>query len=459
VARYALWSGGAALLTLALLEVALRTYYGLTARAHVVAALHSSAAVTNGTEAELRGGVVPSPIPDLVYEPRPRWRGILDGVPVATNRLGARHDYDFPVDKGRDGFRVIGIGDEGMWGRGVANDETYLDRLQEKLGARAPGRVEVINLAVWGYNAFQQVAALRWKGMLFSPDLVIAGLSGDDVEPPRLPPGRPYRPRAGLYLLDAFVALAGREPAGGEGALATLMAAHDELATLAREGRFGVVVFSECLLPVRWEALPEHCKVLSAADWRAWKHRNHTHWGFLPCGYAATLVPKSGEPWGAPTREGNLILADLLYDCLIRRPSTQPAFTPIQTIRLTVAQPAVALSGCAEVDVQADDPRATCGPETGLRLRWLPRGERFVVSLTLPAPAPGAAVRIGPDDGELREARIDPDRVLRPIEPFEVDQEGDLLLRLETDAHAGATPLALSSVELVRVAPRGATPR
>ncbi|MCU0613078.1 MAG: hypothetical protein MUE60_14985 [Candidatus Eisenbacteria bacterium] len=81
--------------------------------------------------------------------------------------------------------RILGIGDSEMFGWDVAEKETYLARLSERLNRRYPEVTwEVINAAVPGYNSALEVAALRIKGVRFAPDIVVGGFLANDLNLP-----------------------------------------------------------------------------------------------------------------------------------------------------------------------------------------------------------------------------------------------------------------------------------
>ncbi len=399
---------------------------------------------------ELGPGVRASPVPNLIYEPRPNLRGVYDGAALATNRLGARHDYALPLAKPAGEFRLVGLGGDRVWGRGVGNGETYLDRLQEKLGRLAPGRAHVLNLGVWGYNASQQVAALAAKGVRFQPDVVTVDLHGDDARAPQRVSRIAYRPPAGSFLLAALRGLAGAgrptEPAEPEVSYADLERAYDELAALAAAHGFAVVVVSDCLLDESVAALEGHCRLVSEEQWRRWRHRNQTHWGFALCPYNGALIARQPPPWQTPSAEGHRVLADLLYDCLLADPRTHPGLAPTAAIRLPVTDPGVWLRGFVPVAPDRRDAVAVGRGEMALGVRWLEPGERYVVALELGGPT--GELRLGFEDGAPAPLSVDPAGRHRSAAPFEVDQAGELRLTLVAEGE-----VALRAVTLTR-APR-----
>lgn len=70
--------------------------------------------------------------------------------------------------------RIVGIGDSMMMGHGLAHEETYLHRLEQLLERRYRELdVEVVNLAVGGYDAVQEIETLRQRGLAYHPDIVL----------------------------------------------------------------------------------------------------------------------------------------------------------------------------------------------------------------------------------------------------------------------------------------------
>lgn len=80
-----------------------------------------------------------------------------------------------------DQFRIVGIGDSVMMGWGVADNDTYLSIIEEKLKS-SEMNVDVLNLAVLGYNTTQEYYTLKNYGLDLKPDLVILHYVGNDFE-------------------------------------------------------------------------------------------------------------------------------------------------------------------------------------------------------------------------------------------------------------------------------------
>ncbi|REJ83113.1 MAG: SGNH/GDSL hydrolase family protein [Acidobacteria bacterium] len=137
----------------------------------------------------LYGLVEPSPSRDVVYELKPHLHGGFRGEPLRTNRWGHRQDDEPEIDKPSGVWRLVGLGDSHMFGWGVAQGESYLDRvrltLAEEVAARADlAAVEVINCAAPGYNTHMEVALFEAECRAFSPDLVLLHWIGNDSDFP-----------------------------------------------------------------------------------------------------------------------------------------------------------------------------------------------------------------------------------------------------------------------------------
>lgn len=182
-----LLAAGAVLLTLALLEAAVRL-------------LGAGPAETPFRRLEIeRGGVFrhaavwgtgplkrPSPYgvragenaPNLhfrfVYPDNPR--GAFDAanaVESRTNALGLR-GREVGVAKAPGTFRILGLGDSYTFGEGVGDDETFLARLEAGLNrSGGPARFETVNAGVSSYNTADEVTYLERRWVALAPDLVL----------------------------------------------------------------------------------------------------------------------------------------------------------------------------------------------------------------------------------------------------------------------------------------------
>jgi lysophospholipase L1-like esterase len=107
------------------------------------------------------------PDPELLWMPRPGWRGEFLGQAVAINTLGLR-GAEVARPKPTTRRRVICFGDSITFGYGVSDGQTYPARLQERLADRG---FEVVNGGVTGYTSHQVGILLERVLPLVQPDL------------------------------------------------------------------------------------------------------------------------------------------------------------------------------------------------------------------------------------------------------------------------------------------------
>jgi len=77
-------------------------------------------------------------------------------------------------------FTVVGLGDSIMYGVGQTKEQTYLETARRRLAERGAPAVEVLNLAVPGYNTLQEDAVHQELGDRLRPDVVILHYWSDD---------------------------------------------------------------------------------------------------------------------------------------------------------------------------------------------------------------------------------------------------------------------------------------
>ncbi len=127
----------------------------------------------------------PSDDPNLLFELIPDFEMNFGGQWLRTNHDGNRQDRNYPVERKPRSIRIIGIGDSGMFGWSVEQNENYCVVLESNLNARADGMLyEVLNLAVPGYNTQLEVECLRYKGLKYKPDVVVVGWCENDFQFP-----------------------------------------------------------------------------------------------------------------------------------------------------------------------------------------------------------------------------------------------------------------------------------
>lgn len=118
---------------------------------------------------------------NLVYELQPNLTMEFGHCRLRTNAAGMRKSRDYTVEKPAGTVRIVGLGDSGMFGWNVHQDENYMDVLESNLNARASGKVyETLNFGVPGYNTQLEVEALKDKGLAYKPDIVVVGWCDND---------------------------------------------------------------------------------------------------------------------------------------------------------------------------------------------------------------------------------------------------------------------------------------
>jgi lysophospholipase L1-like esterase len=85
--------------------------------------------------------------------------------------------YDYSVKKQPGVFRIMTIGDSFTYGLYTNTDRNWTELLEDKLNAdlrcQKSRKVEVINLAVNGYDITYTVERFLKRGIKYNPDLVI----------------------------------------------------------------------------------------------------------------------------------------------------------------------------------------------------------------------------------------------------------------------------------------------
>lgn len=127
-----------------------------------------------------------SSIPDLGHEHVPNSEAFLMGVPVKINSAGLR-DREYTVEKPKDTYRILCLGDSTTFGWGAHQDKTYPKLLEQKLNEKpfdgCPRHFEVINTGVGNYNTAQEVTYFKERGRSWKPDMVTIGFFINDAEP------------------------------------------------------------------------------------------------------------------------------------------------------------------------------------------------------------------------------------------------------------------------------------
>jgi hypothetical protein len=131
----------------------------------------------------LRDIIRHSPNTRRIYSLKPNLDVRLAGWRLTTDPEGWRRMP--PISSNGPVVSVVGLGDSVMLGWGVADEESYLYRLQGLLEQHEPGLSwQVINLSVPGYNTVMEVETFREQGLLRRPHLVLLEYVGNDLDLP-----------------------------------------------------------------------------------------------------------------------------------------------------------------------------------------------------------------------------------------------------------------------------------
>ncbi len=106
-------------------------------------------------------------------------RGCFTGH-VVTNRWGFR-DRDRTLDKPAGTFRIALMGDSVVEGAHVNPDQVMNIQMEQQLQSQGYHNVEVMDFAVEGIGTTQELIMYQQRVRQFHPDLVIVGLSDNDV--------------------------------------------------------------------------------------------------------------------------------------------------------------------------------------------------------------------------------------------------------------------------------------
>ena len=129
--------------------------------------------------------------PDLpwLFELRPGAEGRISEKDSAFYRINADGLRDSVHARPKpDGvFRVVVMGDSVSFGYGVEEAEAYPQVLEALLSELVPeSRIEVVNLGVGGYNAYNEAKLLEGVGQSYEPDLVLVQFCINDLNDPTL---------------------------------------------------------------------------------------------------------------------------------------------------------------------------------------------------------------------------------------------------------------------------------
>ncbi len=173
---------GSLAVTVLILELAFRLL-GIEAR-YPPARVDSVVRAPSGPTERAPHAFIPLSTSRATYASNPR--GYFDEgntLDHEHNSAGWR-DVEHDVEKPRATFRILGLGDSYLYGRGVRYEDIVLTRLGHLLERALPDsvRVETINTGMPATNTVDQRDLLRERGWAYDPDLVILFFVLNDVE-------------------------------------------------------------------------------------------------------------------------------------------------------------------------------------------------------------------------------------------------------------------------------------
>lgn len=123
---------------------------------------------------ELKHFYEPLPGSNKVTPRVPKW---LSYEPVYTINSDTLNDgSEYQIDKPKDTYRIIALGDSFTFGLYVDTFDSYpetLERLLNNIPCRNINKFEVINLGVPGYDIQYSVERFKRRGVKYDPDLVV----------------------------------------------------------------------------------------------------------------------------------------------------------------------------------------------------------------------------------------------------------------------------------------------
>ena len=148
-----------------------------------------------------------------LYGMQPNAAVRVGGITYATNADGFR-DRTYPRAKPPGTFRVVVLGDSITLGWGVALEESFPKRLEQRLGPS----VQVLSLGVAGYNPYTEAQLFADVGVGYRPDLVLVEFCINDLNDPTLHFDASTMASLGALPEAAFPDPGGRRPAPGPAA-------------------------------------------------------------------------------------------------------------------------------------------------------------------------------------------------------------------------------------------------
>ncbi len=130
----------------------------------------------------------PAEVADYIWNWDTRWDS--DFYTVTSDAVGwppgeefngdGLRDRAHRVEKEEGRWRVVCLGDSVTMGAGIKPEQAYPQALEARFDANG-SRVEVMNVALWGWSTRQQVIAYKTIARDYKPDQVILGVCLNDI--------------------------------------------------------------------------------------------------------------------------------------------------------------------------------------------------------------------------------------------------------------------------------------
>ena len=122
----------------------------------------------------------PSNVLGFTLVPNFEGRGPLD-VPIKTNAQGFRDDGEHSWTKPPGVIRILGLGDSFTFGWGVSMEETFLKKLESRLGTLTGLNIETINTGIPMWDLNHYYVYYREIGVRYAPDIVLLSYFFNDA--------------------------------------------------------------------------------------------------------------------------------------------------------------------------------------------------------------------------------------------------------------------------------------
>lgn len=113
--------------------------------------------------------------PNVMEEDKPDWLGYTAKYSINSDGLNERFDY--PIDKDKNTFRIIALGDSFTFGHYVNTEDNWTEKLEDLLNTKLNNctikKFEIINLGMRGFDIPYITERYKLIGAKYNPDLII----------------------------------------------------------------------------------------------------------------------------------------------------------------------------------------------------------------------------------------------------------------------------------------------